>query len=342
VTQVRVLFLLEGRDTPSSRLRVANYLPFLDRRRYQWEVRPIPNSILSRPALFREADRSDLVLVQKKLFRPWEIARLARKAILIYDFDDMVMLPGREKYQVDRSPSGPRLRRFERTLAASRLVIAGSDYLRGQTGDYRDRVVVIPTPVDAGRQPVKRIGPESDAPVLGWIGTKGNLHYLDDLSGVFRRLAERYPGMRLKVVSDAGIEPEGVPVDFKPWRLEEEADDLLGFDIGLMPLKDDPWTRGKCGFKLLQYMAAGLPVLASPVGANLEIVRQGVNGYLASSESEWESRLAELMDSTELRREMGLAGRRIVEERYDLAGRAEAFARCLDQAAEAALKGNGR
>lgn len=339
MNRLKVLFLLEGQSTPSSRLRVTNYLPFLDRDRFEWTVWPVPNSILSRPSLFRAAARADLVFIQKKLFRPWELTFLARDKGLIYDFDDMVMLPGRDKYQPGQSLAGPRRRRFERTLAAAGLVIAGSAVLKEQAGAALERTIIIPTPVDAKKQPVKRVREVEAGLVAGWIGTRGNLHYLESLTGILRRLSDRCQGLTLRIVCDGSIEPDGVRTEYKTWRLEEEADDLVGFDLGLMPLSDDPWARGKCGFKLLQYMAAGLPVVASPVGANNLIVKDGVNGYLARTEAEWEDRLGRLLNSASLRREMGAAGRRLVEEEYDLEGRAREFARALDLAAGLIKKG---
>lgn len=337
----RILFLLEGRDTPSSRLRVLNYLPYLNRECYEWEAWPIPNSVFSRPSLFAAAARADLVFVQKKLFRPWELPFLGGLRPMIYDFDDMVMLPGRDRYDPGRAETGPRGRRFKRTLARARVIVAGSGYLRTLTGAAMDRTVVIPTPVATEAQPVKEVCETSKELVLGWIGTKGNLRYLEALTGVLRRLADRH-AITLKIVCDDFIEPEGVPTIKKPWRLEDEAADLIGFDIGLMPLTDDPWARGKCGFKLLQYMAAGLPTVASPVGVNTEIVQDGVNGFLALTEGEWEDRLDRLLNSAALRREMGAAGRRTVENGYDLRRRAEDFSRVLDMALGLAQGGGSR
>jgi glycosyltransferase involved in cell wall biosynthesis len=123
----------------------------------------------------------------------------------------------------------------------------------------------------------------------------------------------------MKVVSDGSVTLPGVPLVAKPWRPGEERADLCSFRVGIMPLPDDPWTRGKCGVKLLQYMAAGVPVVCSPVGANAEIVQDGVNGYLARGDDEWVSRIDELLADPARCRELGAAGRRTVEERYSTA-----------------------
>lgn len=327
---IRVLFLTEGRNTPSSRLRVLNYLPFLPSERFEVQVRPIPNSIFSRPGLFRAANRADVVFVQKKLFRPWEIIRLRGQKGLVYDFDDMVMLPGRDKYRADQADTGRR-KRFDAALAAADRVIAGSGYLKKQVGSAKDKTVVIPTTVDTRNQPVKTVRESRKGLILGWIGTKGNLKHLDPLAGAFNRLAQKFPRLSLEIICDDFIEPPGVETVKKHWELDREATDLLDFDVGLMPLADDPWTRGKCGFKIVQYMAAGLPTVASPVGVNPEIVRDGENGFLARDPAEWEDRLEQLLASASLRRMMGAAGRRTAERDFDLSRWSGEFARVLER-----------
>jgi glycosyltransferase involved in cell wall biosynthesis len=329
--RLKILFLTEGRHTPSSRLRVRNYLRLLDPECYAWKIRPIPNSIFSRPSLFVDAHRADLVFIQKKLFHSWELPFLSGRLGMIYDFDDMVMLPGRDKYKPEDAQSGKRRRRFERTIAQAKIVITGSQYLKEQVGAAQTKALIIPTPVDSVGQPVKHHA-ESNRVVMGWIGTRGNLHYLKDLEPVFSRLAKRFPGLTLMIVSDGFFDPEGISILKKNWCLDEETADLLRFDLGLMPLSDDPWARGKCGFKILQYMSAGLPVVASPVGVNTEIIRHDENGLLAADHGEWESSLERLIRSVELRRRLGEAGRQTIRQRYDLRSCAVAFRRAIDKA----------
>jgi hypothetical protein len=137
------------------------------------------------------------------------------------------------------------------------------------------------------------------------------------------------------VVADASPEPSAIPVEFVPWRLEREGDDLVGFDIGVMPLDDTAWSRGKCGFKLLQYMAAGLPAIASPVGVNRSIIRHGENGFLAETPAEWGAALARLIEDPSLRARLGQAARRTVEMEYSLARCSDAFVAVLRDACDA-------
>lgn len=330
---INVLFLLEGRDTPSSRLRVLNLFPHLDRKRFAAEAAVIPNSVFSRPVLFRKAAAADIVVIQKKLFHFWELPFLRGKRCVIYDFDDMVMLPGRDKFKPEKPLQGPRYNRFKMTINKADAVIAGSDFLKSYAEGVQDRTTVIPTCVDTHAQGVKTAQEINEGLVLGWIGTRGNLHYLKALSPVFSNLARKHPGLTLKIVCDGFIDPPGVNVLKKQWKLEDESDDLLSFDVGLMPLRDDLWARGKCGFKLLQYMAAGLPSVASPVGVNKDIIQDGVNGFLAESTEEWEDRLDRLLGSAELRKRMGFAGRKVAEDRFDVRLAASALSSVLETGA---------
>jgi Glycosyl transferases group 1 len=161
--------------------------------------------------------------------------------------------------------------------------------------------------------------------VVGWAGTAGGLMYLDPLEATFRRLASEEVAT-LEVVSSA---PWPGPSTFRRWRLSDEITIFNRFSIGIMPLPDTPYTRAKAGFKLLQYMAAGIPVVSSPIGVNSELVERSQAGYLADSPIEWESALRTLAGNVDLRREMGRSGRAFVERYADLDGQAMEIARLL-------------
>jgi glycosyltransferase involved in cell wall biosynthesis len=152
-----------------------------------------------------------------------------------------------------------------------------------------------------------------------WIGLPGNLQYLEPLRGALAEVARRVPGFRLRIVSSRFPAWDEVPIEAVPWRPGIETEALPGADIGLMPLADDEFTRGKCAFKLLQYMAAALPCVASPVGANREVVVDGVTGRLASTADEWQRALLDLLGDAALRARLGAAGRERVARQYDLA-----------------------
>ena len=157
--------------------------------------------------------------------------------------------------------------------------------------------------------------------MIGWIGNSENLGYLQALEGVFARLANAYGSkVILRVVSGKPYASESsLNVNNRTWALDTEVDDLRSFHIGLSPLTDDEWTRAKCGFRALQYMALGIPAVVSSVGVNKEIVDDGINGFLAQTQEEWFAKLSQLIENKELRRRLGQRGRSTVEREYSLA-----------------------
>ncbi len=328
-----MVFLVEGKTTPSSRLRVTAHLPAIRHAGFVVETVDIPRSPIARIKRFLGLGRFDVVVVQKKVLRNWEVALLARRAPrLVYDFDDAVMVgPYGER------PDPRRSARFVEMVARCDAVIAGNEELARYAVGHPN-VRVIPTGLDPAAYHVKSpttADGRATGVVIGWIGTRGNLRYLDELAPVFRSLAARGLQITLRVVSDATPGPSAIPIEYVPWRLDREAEDLAAFDIGVMPLDDTAWSRGKCGFKLLQYMAAGLPAVASPVGMNRSIIRHGENGYLAKTPDEWGTALSRLIEGPSLRAWLGQAARRTVETEYSLARCSDAFVAVLRDACDA-------
>ena len=284
-------------------------------------------------ALLR-SHRYDVLWTEKELlpYFPAVLERVlhARGANLVLDFDDAIF------HQYDRSESAL-VRAFlgkkiDRAMRSARLVVAGNEYLAARARSAGARVEVIPTVVDLERYPVSPVPPGRPF-TLGWIGTPATQVYLAGLAPV---LAEACRGGATRVLAigpRTSFSLPGVPLEVKPWSEEQEAPALQEFDVGLMPLPDTPWARGKCGLKLVQYMASGRPVVASPVGANRDIVEHGKTGYLASSDAEWLSAISELRSSRELRERMGRAGRARAESSYSLAAAAPRLALLLTQVA---------
>jgi glycosyltransferase involved in cell wall biosynthesis len=167
--------------------------------------------------------------------------------------------------------------------------------------------------------------------ILGWIGSRGTLKYLKEIAPALEALGKRFPGVKLKIVADDFFDLEHLPVIKKSWSAADEIADLHSFDIGLMPLTDDVWTLGKCGFKLLQCMAVGLPVVCSPVGANRQIVTDGVEGFWASSHAEWVEKIVALINDASLARAMGRRGREKVLQAYSLQANAPLLIQALRQ-----------
>jgi glycosyltransferase involved in cell wall biosynthesis len=233
---------------------------------------------------------------------------------VVFDMDDALYLPppGRSGALADAR----RYRRnLEATAAAADLVLAGNRELSAHLP--HQRVELLPTAIDTERFAPHRRSAASN-PSVGWVGHSGNLPYLESLAEPLREISRRHADFRLIVVSDSQPRISGVEVEYRRWSLENEVACFDGIRVGVMPLEDTPWARGKCAFKAIQYMALGLPCVASPVGANRDLVTDGANGFLADSTSEWIEAIDALLSSEELSRRIAAEGRRTVVERYSL------------------------
>ncbi|MCO5166227.1 MAG: glycosyltransferase family 4 protein [Planctomycetes bacterium] len=270
------------------------------------------------------AQRTDLVWLQREMVsRLITLEPLLRRP-MVFDVDDAIWL---------RNPFAAAIAR------RADLVIAGNHYLAEWFSRHGSNVAVVPTAVDtavvASRAPGDR-GPGSLLRV-GWLGSRGNLIYLRGIAPALSRFLREWPGARVAVLCDERPELPGVPtdrLDFVQWRPDLEARFLSSIDVGLMPLRDGPWERGKCSFKLLQYMAAGIPAIASPVGMNVEVaVRGGV--LSATTEAEWLDALGALAKDDGLRHRLGQAGRCVVETNYSV----EVVSRQLAELLRAAAAG---
>jgi glycosyltransferase involved in cell wall biosynthesis len=204
--------------------------------------------------------------------------------------------------------------RTDRAMEAVHGVIAGNRFLAERASRVNGRVHVIPTCVDPERVPRRR-HERQRSPVLGWIGTPGNLRHLVSIVPALRRIGTNR-AIRLRVVSTVPFDLPGVRVENVFWSAERETRDVASFDVGLMPLERGPAFEGKCGLKLLQYAAAGVPAVASPVGVNSEIIRPGETGYLATTEDEWVESLLALLDDDDARIRMGAAAREDARARW--------------------------
>jgi glycosyltransferase involved in cell wall biosynthesis len=331
---MRVLFLTQFDERgASSRCRVYQYLPGLRERGI--EATALADLPPARE-LVRSARDVDVVYVQKRRLPLPLLARLRRAAAaLVFDFDDAIWLQCRPGRGVRPAPVAKRLR-LAAQLRLSDRVVAGNSYLAAYAARFSRSVTVLPTPVDLSRfapAPASRLpAPGSNdlrspgawsrepgaAVRLGWVGHADNLVYLRDLEPAFRSLAREFPELSLHVVSSAPYRESALPVDNVTWSLEREASCFGGFDIGLMPLPDDLWTRGKCAYKALEYMAAGLPAVCSPVGMNREVIRDEETGFLAAGPAAWADALRRLIRDPQLRARMGEAGRAAVRANYAL------------------------
>lgn len=341
MTNVRVLLLSKyGRLGASSRLRTLQYLPDFQRSgllvavhsllsdealaaRYQhgrYSVLGLLRAYSERVRALLGRHKFNVVWIEKESLPWWPlwIERLLLRGVpYVLDYDDADF----HNYDLHRwawvrSVYG---RRLDGLMAGATLVVAGNEYLAQRArAAGASRVEKVPTVIDLLRYPFdpqQTVHKSVDTPRVVWIGSPCTVHYIQSIQGALAQLAEKYRFV-LRVIGGGAIEIAGVQVEDVGWCEATEVQSICDCDIGIMPLLNTPWEKGKCGYKLIQYMACGLPTVASNVGANAEVVQEGLTGYLASSPDDWVSALASLLADGGLRRRMGEAGRLRVEEQY--------------------------
>ena len=326
----KALLLGYGLEQPSFRHRMLNLVTPLQAA--GWEVRSerFPSGrygirTWQRRDLLRSADVVILHQIKLSALEARLIASLRRHRI--FDVDDAIYVRKPRRLGEPVNDSIWRRRKFDATCRWSDVVAAGNDVLaavaRGKADSDEARnegardVVVLPTSIDASAYRATTAMPD-DPPTIAWIGSPENLIYLEMIRPALARLATRHPALRLRVICSEFPDWPEITIERVAWSSQTEAASLATAHIGIMPLTDDEWARGKCAFKLLQYMAASLPCVASPVGANTEAVIDGLNGFHARDNDQWERALGRLIDSPPLRLQLGAAGRVHVEQRFSL------------------------
>jgi glycosyltransferase involved in cell wall biosynthesis len=331
-----LVITLEGH--PSSRLRIGQYIPALRSEGVDVEIFEVPSPRIPVSTLARiggAVRESDAVFVQRIAYAPLNALLRASGVRVIYDVDDAIHLIRPVQLEATRSPRsirerltvrhrelirgsryfGSRKRPFDQIAGFADVVIVGNKYLRSFTTGSRSEPIVLPTCVAAADEPKKHGGA---SPIrIGWIGTRNNLADLDALEPAFRALSERFGGeVLLSVVSSRPYVTSAIAVESVRWSLETERESVRRFDVGIMPLADDLFARGKCSFKAIQCMAEGIPVVVSSVGMNVEVVRDGVNGYLAGDSQGWIEYLTALIQDPDLRQRLGLEALATVRRSY--------------------------
>lgn len=340
-----VLFIASHRPgrSPNQRFRFEQYIPWLQANGWRCELSPIVSEeddrLLYQPGNFVPKLR----FVQRSVATRWrDVARMhefnivfvCREALmtrsslferrfrtgparLVYDFDDAIWLPSVS--DVNRRWRWVKnARKIARIIALADRVIAGNRYLADYALRRNANTTIVPTTIDTDEyRPVERAAP---GPVcIGWSGSLTTIRHFHHALPALRAIREAFgPRVSFRVIGDAGFRDDHLGIQGLPWRKETELDDLRAMDIGIMPLPDDDWARGKCGLKALQYMALGIPPVISPLGVNSEIVQDGINGFLATTTDEWVAGITRLIEDADLRRRMGAAARRTVEEKYSV------------------------
>jgi glycosyltransferase involved in cell wall biosynthesis len=328
---VQVTVLVETLEHVCCRYRAAAFQPFLAQSGYRLEARPLPRTWWHWLGLKRSLSHADAVVLQRKLLPPWQLYLLRRAApVLVFDFDDAVFL--RDSYAPRGLHSARRLRRFQATVAAADAVVAGNDFLRERAGRWTEpsRVRVIPTCIDPLAYRPAAHEPQGAGVQLVWVGSSSTLQGLEAVQSLLEIVGRHVPGLSLKIICDRSLRLRHLPVIACPWSAATEAEELSAADIGISWLPDDLWSRGKCGLKVLQYMAAGLPVVANPIGVQAELVQHTVTGFLAETPRQWVEAVGRLAADPELRRRMGETGRQLVERSYSVAAGAARWRALLE------------
>ena len=284
------------------------------------------------------ASEYDIIFVQREAFMTgttlFESAFGRSRAKLVFDFDDAIWLPNvSSQNRILRwlKDSG----KTARIIRMADLVFAGNPYLAQYAASYNDRVEVIPTTIDTDHY--RRTSREDRGSVcIGWSGSVTTIQHFEHAVPALMEITRRYGDrVRFKVIGDAGYQRPELGIRGDAWSRENEVADLNEIDIGIMPLPDDAWARGKCGLKGLQYMALEIPTVMSPVGVNTDIVEDGRNGFLASTTEEWVEVLSRLIESPALRQQIGRAGRETVVEGYSVESQKDRYIRCFNELLEA-------
>ncbi len=282
----------------------------------------------------RAASRADLVYLHLEAIPigpPVLEQMLARRGVpIVYDIDDLIYLPhasGANPFMRWLRPSG----KVPRVAGLARHVVVCTEYLEELARGWNPRVTNISSTIDTDTYVPREGNDRTRGVVVGWSGSHSTSPYLHLLDDVLAELQET-DGIRVRVIGDAAFSIPGVEVEAMPWVLEDEVADLAEIDIGVYPLPDAEWVLGKSGLKALQYMALGIPTVAQRIGANLSILEQGRNGFLVSTPDDWRRALRSLVRDPALRRRIGAAGRRTVEERYSVRANASRYLRVLEEA----------
>ena len=345
-------------EGPSTRFRIVQFLPALKQAGISASVRPFLSSgqarrvygnaglaekmgltmlgLAGRLSDIVRASRVDLVYVLRETFPigPGLFENIFARCCgrLAFDFDDAIWVPA-----TNIANPLDRLRDWERPakiIARADCTVVGSEYLACYARRFAmcpDRIVVIPTVVDTEVYRPARRGP-SDEVIVGWIGTPNNTSYLTAIWDDLAEAARREPRIRYRFVGAQPFETGTFPVEFRPWTMEREVADIQGFDIGIMPLPDDEQTRGKCGFKLIQYMACGVPAIAAAVGANIQVLDEGRSGTLIPTGASWVEPIVALARNPDARRHLAETGRLLAVTQYSLQAAAPRFVRTIQAA----------
>lgn len=342
-------------QAPSQRFRYEQYLSFFESLGYQTDFHPfldekawnhlykkgsfgkkawgITRSFFRRWKLMFQLKSADSILIHREVSMigppifEWIIAKVLRKKY-IYDFDDAIWLPNYS----ESNALFHRLKTYgkiKKIIRWAHKVSAGNQFLAEYAQKYNNEVSIIPTTIDTENVHSILAQQSNLTPIIGWTGSHTTMEYLPALLPILDELSQNFT-FKFRIISNMPPIFDRPYLDFVKWKKSTEINDLAAIDIGVMPLEDSVWAKGKCGFKALQYMALGIPAVVSAVGVNTSIVQHGENGYLCTTQDEWKNALKKLLSNRALRIEMGLKGRNSVCENYSVQANKKNYQNLLD------------
>lgn len=306
--------------TYSNLLEEKDYKSFYGQGKYFQKLGIVIRGFLKRKRELSKVGRYDLVFIQREAFMLGTCyfeKRYARKSKIIFDYDDAIWLDlvsgHNRRFRFLKNPD-----KTKTIIGLSKLVFAGNPYLADYARQFNPAVAIVPTTIDTkAYQPAYQTG--KDRVCIGWSGSFSTIAHFETCLDALRIIRDKYGDkVYFKVIGDGKYRNEALGIQGLDWKKETEVKDLQEIDIGIMPLPDDEWSKGKCGLKGLQYMALAIPTIMSPVGVNSAIITDGENGFLAATTEDWVDRLSKLIESPALRAETGSRGRQTVEEQYSV------------------------
>ncbi len=346
---MKILFIVPYplNEAPSQRFRFEQYFAILEKAGHQFETQSflsqkdwklffkkgqsikkmitLISGYLKRIKALFSAAKFDFIFIHREATPmgppviEWILAKVLHKKI-IYDFDDAIWLTDRK----DESAILRMLKwrsKVESICRWSRKVSCGNGYLQGYALPFNPNAIINPTTIDCeNMHTVVGINPKtnSEKVIIGWTGSHSTLKYLEILEPVLKKIEVKFDHVNFLVIADQSPSLNLQRLDFIQWKASSEIEDLSKLDVGIMPLPNDEWANGKCGFKALQYMALEIPTVASPVGVNTRIIDSGVNGFLCSTQEEWLEALGQLIQNKKFRQSLGENGRKKVKENYSV------------------------
>lgn len=281
----KLLFISKGENSSSTRYRATQYFPYFLNENFSPRHLSISGGLLPILMALIAIKQSDIVILLRKTF-PWPIFWLIRKLSkkLIFDFDDAIFCNS------NGTCSTTRMKRFKSTVAQCDYIFAGNQYLANEALKFNSQTTVIPTSVDANKYDLE-ITKDTNNLILVWIGSQSTKKYLTEILPYLEQAAKNIPNLKLKVISDFSLKSEILAIENVQWSEKTEAIELCSSHIGIAPMPINDWTKGKCALKVLQYMAAGLPVVSSDSGVNSQVIEDEYTGFLVRDNSQWEEAL---------------------------------------------------